>query len=253
VSRRRGVASRHPWTFSRWSSRCSWAARPSPPASLALGAVALTIGVVAVVVRLLVPDMPRAAAIALGAIVAPPGRGGLSLSGADPGHRLWRGAGDARGAGTHAAAAAAAAAAPRRRRRRARGPPGQGEALRAAVAATEECPRSDAAALVRQSYALQLRRAEEELAQEGVDATPGSLAAPVAPTDGDSSVVHAATGAQRRRLVALRADGTIAERQSIGRSGRPKLRARARGEGSSRTNHLLRVAPPARAIVQPQV
>src|SRR3982751_5335950 len=41
-------------------------------ASLALGAVALTIVVVAVVARLLVPDMPWAAAIALGAIVAPP-------------------------------------------------------------------------------------------------------------------------------------------------------------------------------------
>jgi len=43
-----------------------------PVASLALGAVALTIVVVAVVARLLVPDMPWAAAIALGAIVAPP-------------------------------------------------------------------------------------------------------------------------------------------------------------------------------------
>src|SRR5215210_342132 len=43
-----------------------------PIASLALGAVALTIVVVAVVTRLLVPDMPWAAAIALGAIVAPP-------------------------------------------------------------------------------------------------------------------------------------------------------------------------------------
>src|ERR1044071_8213931 len=40
--------------------------------SLALGAVALTIAVVAVVARQLVPDMPWAAAIALGAIVAPP-------------------------------------------------------------------------------------------------------------------------------------------------------------------------------------
>jgi Na+/H+ antiporter len=40
--------------------------------SLALGAVALTITVVAVVARLLVPDMPWAAAVALGAIVAPP-------------------------------------------------------------------------------------------------------------------------------------------------------------------------------------
>src|SRR5258705_7856372 len=39
--------------------------------SLALGAVALTIGVVAVVARLLVPDLPWEAAVALGAIVAP--------------------------------------------------------------------------------------------------------------------------------------------------------------------------------------
>src|SRR3954462_7009417 len=41
-------------------------------ASLALGAVALTIVVVAVVAHLLVPGLPWAAAIALGAIVAPP-------------------------------------------------------------------------------------------------------------------------------------------------------------------------------------
>ena len=41
-------------------------------ASLALGAVVLTVAAVAVVVRMLVPDMPWAVAIALGAIVAPP-------------------------------------------------------------------------------------------------------------------------------------------------------------------------------------
>src|SRR5512143_1351252 len=41
-------------------------------AGLAIGAVILTIIVVAVAVRLLVPAMPWAAAIALGAIVAPP-------------------------------------------------------------------------------------------------------------------------------------------------------------------------------------
>src|SRR6188508_2980787 len=39
---------------------------------LALGAVALTIAVVAVIARMLVPDLPWGAAIALGAIVAPP-------------------------------------------------------------------------------------------------------------------------------------------------------------------------------------
>jgi CPA1 family monovalent cation:H+ antiporter len=84
------------------------------------------------------------------------------------------------------------------------------EALRAAVAATSECPQSDAAALVRQSYALQLRRAEEGLARDGAQATTDA-AAPVSPLEGDAVVVQAATGAQRRRLVALRADGTIGD------------------------------------------
>jgi len=41
-------------------------------AGLAIGAVGLTITAIAVVVRLLVPDMPWAVAVALGAIVAPP-------------------------------------------------------------------------------------------------------------------------------------------------------------------------------------
>ena len=48
--------------------RANW----RPIASLALGAVALTIVMVALVARWLVPDMPWAAAVALGAIVAPP-------------------------------------------------------------------------------------------------------------------------------------------------------------------------------------
>src|SRR3982751_1516015 len=48
--------------------RANW----RPIASLALGAVALTIAAVACVTRLLVPDIPWSAAIALGAIVAPP-------------------------------------------------------------------------------------------------------------------------------------------------------------------------------------
>src|SRR6185436_6879633 len=43
-----------------------------PVASLALGAVGLTVMIVALVVKALVPDMPWYAAIALGAIVAPP-------------------------------------------------------------------------------------------------------------------------------------------------------------------------------------
>ncbi len=58
--------------------------------SLALGAVALTIAVVAVVTRLLVPDMPWAAAIALGAIVAPPDAAAATavLKQLRPPHRL---------------------------------------------------------------------------------------------------------------------------------------------------------------------
>jgi CPA1 family monovalent cation:H+ antiporter len=59
-------------------------------ASLALGAVALTIAAVAVVARLLVPDMPWAAAIALGAIVAPPDAAAATtvLKHLRPPHRL---------------------------------------------------------------------------------------------------------------------------------------------------------------------
>ena len=58
--------------------------------SLALGAVALTIVVVAIVVRMLVPDMPWAAAIALGAIVAPPDAAAATavLRQVRPPHRL---------------------------------------------------------------------------------------------------------------------------------------------------------------------
>lgn len=59
-------------------------------AGLALGAVALTTIVVAVVVRLLVPEMPWAAAIALGAIVAPPDAAAATavLKQLRPPHRL---------------------------------------------------------------------------------------------------------------------------------------------------------------------
>jgi monovalent cation/hydrogen antiporter len=59
-------------------------------ASLALGAVALTVAVVAVVVHWLVPDMPWAAAIALGAIVAPPDAAAATtvLKQLRPPHRL---------------------------------------------------------------------------------------------------------------------------------------------------------------------
>jgi Na+/H+ antiporter len=59
-------------------------------ASLALGAVTLTVVVVAILARLLVPDMPWAAAIALGAIVAPPDAAAATtvLRALRPPHRL---------------------------------------------------------------------------------------------------------------------------------------------------------------------
>lgn len=66
--------------------RANW----RPIASLALGAVALTIAIVAVVARLLVPEMPWTAAIALGAIVAPPDAAAATtvLKQLRPPHRL---------------------------------------------------------------------------------------------------------------------------------------------------------------------
>src|SRR4051812_27219810 len=66
--------------------RANW----RPIASLALGAVGLTIAVVAVVTRMLVPEMPWAAAIALGAIVAPPDAAAATtvLKALRPPHRL---------------------------------------------------------------------------------------------------------------------------------------------------------------------
>src|SRR4051812_2318805 len=66
--------------------RANW----RPVASLALGAVALTIIVVAVVAKLLVRDMPWGAAVALGAIVAPPDAAAATtvLKQLRPPHRL---------------------------------------------------------------------------------------------------------------------------------------------------------------------
>jgi CPA1 family monovalent cation:H+ antiporter len=84
------------------------------------------------------------------------------------------------------------------------------EALRSAAAATQLPQGAGAAHLVRQSYALQLERAEADLARHEdrrtEDAAPPSLAA-----EDDVAVLHAALRAQRRRLLALRADGTIGD------------------------------------------
>jgi monovalent cation/hydrogen antiporter len=94
------------------------------------------------------------------------------------------------------------------------------ETLRAALAAAAECPGAETAALVRHRYELQLRRAEAEGDGDGAgvndaapadsDATPAAAACSDG-VDGDVAVVRAATAARRRRLVALRDDGTIGD------------------------------------------
>jgi CPA1 family monovalent cation:H+ antiporter len=72
----------------------------------------------------------------------------------------------------------------------------------------EACPASESAQLVRHRYDLQLRRAEAEVIA-GSGATPESSDTVVG--NDDAAVVHAALDAQRRKLVALRADGTIGD------------------------------------------
>jgi monovalent cation/hydrogen antiporter len=89
------------------------------------------------------------------------------------------------------------------------------ESLRAALDAAVCCPGAETAELVRHRYELQLRRAEQESAGDRAD---GRRTTPVSSTvddadgqDGDAAVVRAATEAQRRRLLELRADGTIGD------------------------------------------
>ena len=91
------------------------------------------------------------------------------------------------------------------------------ETLRAAVAAAATCPGAETAEFVRYRYELQLRRAEDDLTRDGASAN-GSSPQAVAIAGGngvtpdpDEAVIRAATEAQRRRLVALRSDGTIGD------------------------------------------
>jgi CPA1 family monovalent cation:H+ antiporter len=89
------------------------------------------------------------------------------------------------------------------------------ESLRAALDAAVCCPGAETAELVRHRYQLQLRRAEQELVADGGNGRrTASLPATVDQADGrdgDAAVVQAATDAQRKRLLALRADGTIGD------------------------------------------
>ncbi|HTG50286.1 MAG TPA: cation:proton antiporter, partial [Gemmatimonadales bacterium] len=88
------------------------------------------------------------------------------------------------------------------------------ESLRAALAAADCCEGAETAELVRHRYQLQLRRAEQEFAADGDGRRGRSTPVTVedaALQDGDAAAVRAATEAQRKRLVALRADGTIGD------------------------------------------
>jgi Na+/H+ antiporter len=87
------------------------------------------------------------------------------------------------------------------------------ETLRAALTASEECPGAETAELVRRRYALLLRRAEVELANgrkvsEGDDEESQQIWRAFS---ADVEVVRSATVAERQRLEALRADGTIGD------------------------------------------
>ncbi|HKS28128.1 MAG TPA: sodium:proton antiporter [Pyrinomonadaceae bacterium] len=94
------------------------------------------------------------------------------------------------------------------------------EALRAAVEAAATCPGAETTELVRRRYELQLLRAEEEIdgdgesvnghAAEDLEATP-PFVAEADSRESDAAAVQAATEAQRRRLMALRDDGTIGD------------------------------------------
>jgi monovalent cation/hydrogen antiporter len=92
------------------------------------------------------------------------------------------------------------------------------ETLRSAVEAAGSCPGAETAELVRHRYQLELRRAEEEVERASAEedhARPfDSEVEPGEPNDdadADAAVVRAATQAQRRRLIALRSDGTIGD------------------------------------------
>jgi CPA1 family monovalent cation:H+ antiporter len=98
------------------------------------------------------------------------------------------------------------------------------ETLRAGVEAATTCSGAETAKLARYRYEVQLRRADK-LARDsaGVNGSaPEASGAPLAAAtdcdsqdadgyDADAAVVRTATEAQRQRLVALRANGTIGD------------------------------------------
>jgi CPA1 family monovalent cation:H+ antiporter len=82
------------------------------------------------------------------------------------------------------------------------------ETLRAALAATPAVPQQEMSQMLRRRYEVLLQRAEAEMANGKAPNGDGSVSDTVFI---DTAVVRAATSAERRRLVALRADGTIGD------------------------------------------
>jgi Na+/H+ antiporter len=85
------------------------------------------------------------------------------------------------------------------------------ETLRAALSATSEQPGDELSGLMRRRYEVMLRRAEAALAVNG-SVPPGATAGgPHEPDAEVAIIVRRATAAERQRLLALRADGTIGD------------------------------------------
>jgi CPA1 family monovalent cation:H+ antiporter len=83
------------------------------------------------------------------------------------------------------------------------------ETLRAALSTTSDAPGEEMPEMLRRRYELLLRRAEAEM--DG-DARPdGAARSGGRPRDADATTVRTATSAERQRLLALRADGTIGD------------------------------------------
>ena len=84
------------------------------------------------------------------------------------------------------------------------------ETLRAGLSATVELPGEETSGLLRRRYEVLLRRAESDLAS-GASVPNAAVRGDGRPFDLDATIVRTATTAERQRLVALRANGTIGD------------------------------------------
>ncbi|MFY2562925.1 Na+/H+ antiporter [Corallococcus terminator] len=84
------------------------------------------------------------------------------------------------------------------------------ETLRAALDATAARPGEELSSLLRRRYEVLLRRAEADRAS-GDTALPGGASGDGRASDAEADIVRQVTSAERQRLLALRADGTIGD------------------------------------------